>query len=84
MFYRDNQTLSTDTAFLEDHIKSRRKRGIFSKKWNFDLEAPSINWQKHTGSQDIGASFGVVMINFLKLQIGECIFENSSERTFMA
>ena len=36
----------------------------------FRLEAPSVDWQKRVGSRSIGASFGVVMMNFLDLAIG--------------
>lgn len=37
---------------------------------HFRLEAPSVDWQKRVGSKSIGASFGIVMMNFLDLAIG--------------
>ncbi|KAK3101652.1 hypothetical protein FSP39_005219 [Pinctada imbricata] len=51
---------------LELHHRS--KRGFWDGV-EFRLEAPSVDWRKILGSEDIGASFGVIMINLLDLKI---------------
>lgn len=74
VFYRRDQKGSS-VSQLSDHLAegaanvSRHKRGIPNPKLDFKLEAPSVDWQKRVGSDAIGGSFGVLMLNFLHLQI---------------
>ncbi|XP_062579219.1 uncharacterized protein LOC134241150, partial [Saccostrea cucullata] len=49
-----------------DHQRSRRN--VWEGHY-FRLEAPGVDWRKTLGTQDIGASFGVIMINFLNLAV---------------
>lgn len=51
-----------------NHQRSRRSVWDGLK---FRLEAPSVDWRKHIGTTDIGASFGVIMMNLLDLAIGK-------------
>ena len=55
---------------LAEHHSRRSKRSIWDGLY-FRLEAPSIDWRKLLGSTDIGASFGVIMMNLLDLSIGK-------------
>jgi hypothetical protein len=36
----------------------------------FKLSTPSVDWQKKVGAQALGASFGVIMENYLDLKVG--------------
>ena len=54
---------------------SRHKRGIFDQKLDYKLAAPDVDWQKRVGSSNIGASFGVLMMNFLQLQVCKLIIQ---------
>lgn len=55
-------------ALTSSHQRSRRSVWDGLK---FRLEAPSVDWRKHIGTTDIGASFGVIMMNLLDLAIGK-------------
>lgn len=56
-------------------IHERSRRSVWDGL-KFRLEAPSVDWRKHIGTTDIGASFGVIMLNFLDLGIGnKCFFK---------
>ena len=48
---------------------SRHRRSIFDQELKFKLEAPSVDWRKVIGSKDIGASFGVIMVNLMSLTV---------------
>lgn len=50
-------------------IHQRSRKSIWDGL-RFRLEAPSVDWRKHIGTPDIGASFGVIMMNLLDLAIG--------------
>lgn len=75
----DNSTVTTDpydngidVVDLESgHLRSRRSVWDGLK---FRLEAPSVDWRKFIGTSAIGASFGLIMMNLLDLQIGNYIF----------
>lgn len=54
---------------LAQHNAGRSRRSIWDGLY-FRLEAPSVDWRKLLGSTDIGASFGVIMMNLLDLSIG--------------
>lgn len=54
---------------LAQHTAKRSKRSIWDGLY-FRLEAPSVDWRKLLGSTDIGASFGVIMLNLLDLAVG--------------
>lgn len=57
-------------------IHERSRRSVWDGL-KFRLEAPSVDWRKHIGTTDIGASFGVIMLNFLDLGIGnKCFFKS--------
>ncbi|KAK3589057.1 hypothetical protein CHS0354_008707 [Potamilus streckersoni] len=45
------------------------ERGILDEGLKFRLEAPSVDWQKRLGTNDIGASFGLIMVNLFDLKI---------------
>ncbi|KAK3102203.1 hypothetical protein FSP39_009587 [Pinctada imbricata] len=68
----ENQTLYIDDPYdsgITDLVpKHRSKRGIWDGI-EFRLEAPSVDWRKMLGSEKVGASFGVIMINVLDLKI---------------
>lgn len=77
----DNYTMMEDQydngvdviGLTSNHQRSRRSVWDGLK---FRLEAPSVDWRKHIGTTDIGASFGVIMLNFLDLGIGnKCFFK---------
>uniref|UniRef100_A0A8W8J8B9 Vitellogenin domain-containing protein n=1 Tax=Magallana gigas TaxID=29159 RepID=A0A8W8J8B9_MAGGI len=53
-------------GLTSSHQRSRRSVWDGLK---FRLEAPSVDWRKHIGTTDIGASFGVIMMNLLDLAI---------------
>ncbi|KAL3873935.1 hypothetical protein ACJMK2_037012, partial [Sinanodonta woodiana] len=52
---------------IQSHPMS--KRGILDEGLKFRLEAPSVDWQKRIGTSDIGASFGLIMVNLFDLKI---------------
>jgi hypothetical protein len=57
-------------------IEHRTKRGFF-EGLHFRLQAPGIDWRKMLGTEDIGASFGIIIQNYLDLQIGMFYLINS-------
>ena len=72
----DNSTMKSDpyddgidVVDLEsDHQRSQRS--VWEMGLKFRLEAPSVDWRKYIGTSAIGASFGLIMMNLLDLQIG--------------
>jgi hypothetical protein len=63
----------------QQNAARRSKRSIWEGLY-FRLEAPSVDWRKLLGSTDIGASFGVIMMNLLDLSIGRTHFTFSSQK----
>ena len=58
-----------------DHV--RIKRGIIDtikriwKGFHWKLETPSMDWSKAIGGSKLGASFGLIIKNFLEIDISE-------------
>ena len=50
-------------------IHRRSASNPFDQVLNYNLAAPSVDWKNVIGSKDIGASFGVIMINFMALKV---------------
>ena len=42
------------------------------KGFQFRLETPSVDWQKHLGGSNLGASIGVIVRNLFDINIGKC------------
>ena len=63
-------TSKSNTVGPHTHAKHRRSASNpFEHVLNYNLAAPSVDWKKMLGSKDIGASFGVIMINFMALKV---------------
>jgi hypothetical protein len=54
---------------IEFQMHHRSKRG-FWEGLEFQLSTPSVDWRKKVGTKALGASFGVIMENYLDLKIG--------------
>ena len=70
--YRLSETSKSkrDTNGPHTHAIHRRSASNpFENVLNYNLAAPSVDWKKLLGSKDIGASFGVIMINFMALKV---------------
>ncbi|XP_021353372.1 uncharacterized protein LOC110450253 [Mizuhopecten yessoensis] len=48
---------------------NRRRRGGNEPFLEFNLQAPSVDFRKLLGSESLGASFGVIMVNMLDINI---------------
>ena len=60
-----------DSGITDVGVHHRSKRSVW-EGFYFNLEAPSVDWRKLLGSEKVGASFGVIMVNLLDLRISEC------------
>ena len=60
----------------KEHSRVKRSLDIIvSNSWKgFDLriQTPSVDWVKHVGGSNLGASIGVKMRNIFDLQISKC------------
>ena len=54
---------------VDIQMHHRSKRGFWDGL-EFKLSTPSVDWQKKVGTQALGASFGVIMENYLDLKVG--------------
>ena len=54
---------------VDIQVHHRSKRG-FWEGLEFQLSTPSVDWRKKVGTTALGASFGVIMENYLDLKIG--------------
>ena len=61
---------NSDISIVHGH--HRYKRG-FWEGIEFKLSVPSVDWQKKVGTKALGASFGVILENYLDLKIGKLI-----------
>lgn len=59
---------ASDIIELQGH--QRHKRGFWDGL-EFKLSTPSVDWQKKVGTKELGASFGIVLENYLDLKIGK-------------
>ena len=59
--------VSTETGLRVK--KSIFDNEIFDKEFELFIQAPGIDWRKQIGSKDIGATFGLIVENLLKLRI---------------
>ncbi|XP_061197209.1 uncharacterized protein LOC133205414 [Saccostrea echinata] len=53
-------------------VVTRVRRGTFAdilKALSFELVLPKVDWRKVIGSNKIGASFGIIMENYIKLKL---------------
>ena len=66
----------SDISIVEGH--HRYKRGFWDGI-EFKLSTPSVDWQKKTGTRALGASFGVILENYLDIKIGKLSVEDHSE-----
>lgn len=67
-----NETSVIDPYASDMHfvaVNQRAKRGFFDGL-HFRLQAPGVDWRKLLGSEDVGASFGIIIENYLDLKIG--------------
>ena len=67
-----NETGIIDPYASDMHVvglNHRTKRGFFDGL-RFRLQAPGVDWRKMLGSESIGASFGIIIQNYLDLKIG--------------
>ncbi|CAG2233862.1 unnamed protein product [Mytilus edulis] len=65
---------SSDIKLISLH--PRTKRGFidkFMKGFSFKIEPPGVNWKKVLGSKAVGASFGIIIENYIHLKAGRCI-----------
>ncbi|XP_076116682.1 uncharacterized protein LOC143084161 [Mytilus galloprovincialis] len=66
-----NETSVIDPYASDMHfvaVNQRAKRGFFDGL-HFRLQAPGVDWRKLLGSEDVGASFGIIIENYLDLKI---------------
>ena len=60
----------------KEHRRMRRSLADVSsniwKGFQFYLETPSVDWQKHVGGSSLGASIGVIVRNLIDINIGKC------------
>ena len=66
-------TLSWKGEKAIDYVSKRGVLDFLNFEIKFRLEAPGVDWVRKIGSEDIGASFGVIMENLLDLKIGKTI-----------
>jgi hypothetical protein len=59
----------TEVDFQVQKQHHRSKRGFWDGL-EFKLSTPSVDWQKKLGTKALGASFGVIMENYLDLKVG--------------
>ncbi|VDI70196.1 Hypothetical predicted protein [Mytilus galloprovincialis] len=66
----DNNTAIMDPYASDMDVQAHhRSRRGFWEGLKFKLAAPAVNWQKRIGNAALGASFGVIMENYLDLLI---------------
>ena len=70
-YYRVRRSEGTETGEL---AHSRNKRGILDAAFEFSLEVPGVDWRKTVGSTQLGAAFGVIMLNNFDLRICKMFF----------
>lgn len=66
---------SSDIKLIGLH--PRMKRGLFDdfmQGFQFKLKLPGVIWKKDLGSEDVGASFGIIVDNYIHLKAGRYFY----------
>ncbi|XP_062616046.1 uncharacterized protein LOC134277751 [Saccostrea cucullata] len=67
--YLDEDPYDSGIDVMDLSNNFRRERRSIWDGLKFRLEAPGVDWRKMIGSRSIGASFGVVMMNLMDLEV---------------
>ncbi|CAG2196998.1 unnamed protein product [Mytilus edulis] len=50
-------------------VTVRQKRGFWEDGFKFRIATPSVDWLKKVGNKELGASFGIIIENYLDLKV---------------